>query len=527
MACEVQCKVGENIYLYESVSYRNGEGKPRNKRTPIGKIDPNTGAKVYKPEYIERMKAAGTPVTISETQAQFSVNDIRQSQVLDFGVTHLLKELAAQSGLAASLAAASPKHCGQIYALASHLVASGDPYMYCQEWLDAVGNMEGIGDLSSQRISEILGDISFEERESFYQEWCVHRADSEYLALDITSTSSYSELIDDVEWGYNRDGEDLAQINLCMLMGETSRLPIYQTVYSGSLKDVSTLRTTLSKFAAIAGDKSILTVMDKGFCSKKNIDALLDENKKFIIALPFTLSFAKQQVTNERESIDELKNVILSGGDSLRAVTRTVPWDDEHDVYAHVFFNPLKSVKDREKIFARTAEMWKNASAQPEKYLDNEQYQKFLNIQKHGSSEYTVGLRQDVIENTFKNAGWLVIISNEIDNAEDALRIYRAKDVVEKGFMKLKNSLDLGRLRVHGDTAVQNKVFIGFVALILLSQIHNVMSDKGLYKKWTMKQLLRILAKHRVHEIKNCKIYFPLTKDQRAIYSAFDLDVPA
>jgi len=328
------------------------------------------------------------------------------------------------------------------------------------------------------------------------------------------------------EWGYNRDNEDLAQINLCMLMGETSRLPIYQTVYSGSLKDVSTLKTTLSKFETVAGDKPILTVMDKGFCSKKNIDALLDEDKKFIIALPFTLSFAKQQVTNERGSIDELKNVILSGGDSLRAVTRTVRWD-EHDIFSHVFFNPLKAANDREKIYARATEMWKTASAQPEKYLDNEQYQKFLNIQKCGSSEYTVELREDVIENAYKNAGWLVIVSNEIDKAEEALRIYRAKDVVEKGFLKLKNSLDLGRLRVHGDTAMQNKVFIGFVALILLSHIHNVISDKGLYKKWTMKQLFRILAKHRVHEIKGCKIYFPLTKDQRAIYSAFGLDLPA
>ncbi len=59
--------------------------------------------------------------------------------------------------------------------------------------------------------------------------------------------SPYLELLQDVEWGYNRDQEHLPQVSLCMLMGETSRLSIYQVLYSGSLKDVSTLDTALAK----------------------------------------------------------------------------------------------------------------------------------------------------------------------------------------------------------------------------------------------------------------------------------------
>jgi transposase len=60
------------------------------------------------------------------------------------------------------------------------------------------------------------------------------------MALDITSISSYSSLIRDCERGYNRGGEDLAQINVCLLFGQKPGLPVYQTVYSGSLKNVST-----------------------------------------------------------------------------------------------------------------------------------------------------------------------------------------------------------------------------------------------------------------------------------------------
>jgi len=48
------------------------------------------------------------------------------------------------------------------------------------------------------------------------------------------------------------------------------------------------------------------------------------------------------------------------------------------------------------------------------------------------------------------------------EDASEAIRIYRDKDVVEKGFLRLKNSLGLGRLRVHSQQAMGSKVFVGF-----------------------------------------------------------------
>lgn len=103
--------------------------------------------------------------------------------------------------------------------------------------------------------------------------------------------------------------------------------------------------------------------------------------------------------------------------------------------------------------------------------------------------------------------------------------IYRQKDVVEKGFLLLKANLDLGRLRVHRDDSMQNKVFIGFVALILMFHLHKVMLDKDLYKSMTMKKLLLTLSKLRVQHIHGQRILFSLTK-QKAIYKAFAVNEP-
>jgi len=49
MVSEVQYKVSNHTYIYQNTSYRNKKGQPRNKHTPIGKIDPTTGQKSTNP----------------------------------------------------------------------------------------------------------------------------------------------------------------------------------------------------------------------------------------------------------------------------------------------------------------------------------------------------------------------------------------------------------------------------------------------------------------------------------------------
>ena len=51
MACITRQRVGKYVYVYESHSFRNEEGKPRNKKVKIGKVDPKTGQVVFTKEY--------------------------------------------------------------------------------------------------------------------------------------------------------------------------------------------------------------------------------------------------------------------------------------------------------------------------------------------------------------------------------------------------------------------------------------------------------------------------------------------
>ena len=312
MSAIITCKVGNYTYLYESESYRDEEGKVRNRRRVVGKVDPITGKHIYKPEYIMEKGLHMTEETASNSEI-YSVNDVKHSVVKEYGVFYLLDEISKSTGLAGILAEVMPSIYEDILSLAFYMVSTGEPAMYCEDWLyktECYPDRE----LSSQRISELIANLTNGERMCFYEQWGEYRCEKEYVALDITSISTYSELINDAEWGYNRDNEKLPQINVCMLMGEKSRLPILQVVYNGSIRDVSTLKTTLETASGL-NLKNMSLVMDKGFSKIDNINTMLSESfgTRFVTALSFALGFAKDQVKREAEGIDCVEPKFRSG----------------------------------------------------------------------------------------------------------------------------------------------------------------------------------------------------------------------
>ena len=532
MASIVKVKVGNHLYLYESISFRNKEGKPRNHRVIVGKVDKKSGEYVYKQEYIDRKKSEGIIIEPAKSIPIYSVNDIEESSVLQKGAVHLLNGISDNIGLSKILKETFNKDntSEDIFSVASYLLSSGAPVSYCEDWMSK-SDYNNNQILSSQKISKLFKKITDNDIEKFYKAWGDYRAEREYLALDITSISSWSKLIDDVEWGYNRDGDKLAQINLSMLLGLESKLPIRATVYDGSISDVSTLKTSIKQIASkLEKPNQLMIVMDKGFSSKKNINMLLEsDDLKFLLALPFTLNFTKKIIESAKKNINTFENTVVSGGDIIRGVTLERSWSKGKNVFVHAFYNDIKAAVTKNNLYGYVRKLVTEAELDPENKKLKNQFKHYLIIRKSSKrdSGYTVNVKQDVLDSELKNAGWLVTISNDINNATDAIRIYRDKDVVEKGFMRFKNSLGLKRLRVHSQQAMNSKVFVTFIALILSSHIHKVMLDNDLYKSMTMKDLLQTMEKLKVQLINDDRILFPLSKKQKDIYKFFKVDPPS
>jgi hypothetical protein len=90
----------------------------------------------------------------------------------------------------------------------------------------------------------------------------------------------------------------------------------------------------------------------------------------------------------------------------------------------------------------------------------------------------------------------------------------------------MKNNLDLARLRVHSDAAMRNKLFVCFIAMILVSRIDTLMGHADIFKKMSLRKILKVLEGVRFISIHNRRILQPLSSEQKAIFDAFQIPYP-
>jgi transposase len=126
-------------------------------------------------------------------------------------------------------------------------------------------------------------------------------------------------------------------------------------------------------------------------------------------------------------------------------------------------------------------------------------------------------------------AGFYTILSNDIKDPVEALRVYRNRDSVEKAFDDLKNQLDMKRLRIHNSAAMDGRIFVQFISLIYMSALRKKMQDADLTKKYTVRELLEemeTLTQIR-YSGKYGHILTEITKPQRQIIQSLNIDMPS
>lgn len=501
-------------YVYECTSFWNKEKKrPDSTRKCIGKLNLETNEIISsKQTQTEKCSTASLEPTVATIKT--------------IGPTVLLDHICEKTGLASILKKSFPEQWNVILSLAYFQTIEGKALSRVEHWSETHRHPYNEY-IDNRRVSELLPTITEEKQLGFFKKWAEKRLEEEYLAYDITSVSSYSELNNMVRYGYNRDGESLPQINLALLFGEKTRLPVYFKSLPGSIKDVSTLCNFI-KTAAFLHMGKLHLVMDKGFYSHKNVDEMFSKRMKFTIAVPFSSKFAKEHVERVRDTITDHKNFIKVNDQNLFCISTLDQWAEEKKrVYVHVFYNASNATADYES-FLDNMNRWENELKNNTLIEDNQKYydQYFL-IKKTPKRGKQISYNQPAIDAYKKNAaGYLVLLSNDIKDPVEALKAYRNKDVVEKGFDNLKNRLDMKRLRVHLEANMKGRLFIQFIALILVSYIQQIINEQDKIKFRTVSELLEELE--LLNTVKFASHYgqitSELTKKQREIFKAFGLD---
>ena len=154
-------------------------------------------------------------------------------------------------------------------------------------------------------------------------------------------------------------------------------------------------------------------------------------------------------------------------------------------------------------------------------------YDRFFIVTETPKRGRKVDYNQEAIDRYRRNtAGFFVLASNDIKDPVKALEIYRMKDSVEKHFDDLKNDLDMKRLRIHSSSAMDGRLFVQYIALILSSYIRSILNKNGWLKNHTLQDVIDEMKSLRLvcMDGKFSTLYTTLTSLQKQIATLFDLD---
>lgn len=480
-------------YVYESVGYWDKEKKQaRNRRKCIGKLDPVTGEvipshKIELADLTYQVKKRG-PKPVLENQRRF------------YGATYLFDAIGEKMGVTRDLQTCFPEIHQQILSLAYYLVLEDrNPMSRFPKW--ALTHVHPYGkEIPSQRSSEILGSITEKDKLKFFVSQGQRRVEKEFLAYDITSISSYSTALKQVKYGLNKENDSLPQINLALLFGENSRLPVYYRKLPGNITDVKTVQNLLADIDFLNLEK-VQLVMDRGFYSADNINALFRQHYKFLISTRTSLLFVRQKLDEVCGSLVSRPHYSSKYG--LYYDSFMLDWDYAETkkrsgevvnvsrrIYLHLFYNDQRATDDKiafNKMLDSLEYELNNGQRNPE---HEKQYAKYYEINETPVRGITLIPKQESIGAVEKYYGYFALLSNGVKDPLEALEIYRSKDLIEKAFGNLKDRLNMRRTSVSSEENLEGKLFVQFVALIYLSYIKKAMSDNNLFKDYTLQELL-------------------------------------
>ena len=504
------------IYVYEATSFWDKEKKqPRNRQICVGKLDPETG------EFIPSKRLSPEQAAVRDPAVTATTEIVGPSIILD--------QVTSDLELERVLKACFPKNDKQILSMAYYITLRGGPLSHCEAWSKSHSHPYGKV-LKSQRISEILRSLQADGQKTFFKKWSQKILENDYLCYDITSVSSYGELNEYLKYGYHRDGESLKQINLALLFGQKSQIPVYYNRLPGNIGDVSTLHHFLRTFGYMEISRLHL-VLDKGFYSQKNVDELLKARHKFIIAVPNRLKWVQNIIDEVRESIQTPEGYRKMEGEVLYVHTRLYPWGKERRrCYVHLYYNShiAAAVTDgfTEELLGYKEELENDLLISGHEQA----YKTFFTVKETPVRGRKVLFNHEAIQQ-YRNrcAGFHAVLTNDMKDPLEALTVYRNKDHIEKGFHDLKNKLDMKRLRIHTSAAMDGRIFVQFIALIYMSALRKRMRDTGLIDKYSVRELLlemETLTQVR-YSGKYGHIMTETTKPQKMIMDSLQVTPPA
>lgn len=515
-------KKGDSLYVYIYTQFfRKKDGRTSNKSVCIGVVCADDKSRMH-PNDMYFTLFGGEGVRVERSVAFFGYTHLAKRILDDLGVTRILTSHLGDEGGRRALASLV------------YMVGNQSSVMYhLPEWMELEHMPWAGGIISDKEVSDTFLAIGKDPTlvEEVKKDWIVTTGDQEASYFyDVTSISLYSHGNGIAEFGYNRDGEKLLQINMGLFTSQATGLPVYYRRYEGSITDKSDMEYAINNIGML-GINRIKAVMDGGFCTEPNIHFLAEHTDGFTIGLPSGLNVAKAlYAAQDFKELQKASNM-LSGNGEYGVAVETGLYGVEGR--ALICFNPdirrdfVSSYLEKARL---TSELLDSLKAEHKKPTDKQL--------KTASAIYSVildeagcidsyELKADVMDEKFSYSGFFSIFTDDMTSKPaEILRLYREKDEDEKCFCQDKVFLGGRRTRVHDLVHLDGKLLVQFFALVLrrrlLKGLSTILDGKN---DMALPKLIRKLDKvGYILSGDQCELLNAGSKIVKDAYAAFGYD---
>ncbi|HOG51594.1 MAG TPA: hypothetical protein PKY10_13470, partial [Lentisphaeria bacterium] len=354
-------------------------------------------------------------------------------RVEEIGRVGLLGCLARSSGLADCLWKCLGVEDGsRILRLAMHQVCDEGAVYLALDWWDDIGGVDTSG-LSSSAAGGLLADIgrSSAVRRAFFVEWLRACGMPKALIHDTTSISSYSSELELAECGYNRDGDNLPQVNFAVATAKVIRGPLWYRLLPGSIPDVASLQCTSAMLIDL-GLEGFSFSLDRGYYSRDNLVAMLDAGIRFLIGVPLHLKQAKELAARHLGALTRFKHRFLANGTPIGHVACQYQVERRNgttvELPAHLYFSEERRHQASQRLEKTVLELAAKAEKlsfesprQARQWLEENarSFAKFFGVASHDGHS-VLAVKPNRVANALKSLGLTLIVTSPLADESEA-----------------------------------------------------------------------------------------------------------
>ena len=496
------------------------------------------------------------------------------------GASWALQSLMAQTGIGDALrnTFSSYKRHLKLASLAIYMVIKKTNAMHYYEPFSKITYLPWSRPMNDGQITRLFQSITPDEvmrffnalNRGYYNNYGDDFYKKVFVALDSTSISTHSHELALSEYGLNKDGDDIPQINYMLVCDEALGLPIYAKPYKGNVVDVSTVENLLSELKLMLAhvnpsepfSPDLIFVTDRGYDSEDNLQQFLKHGYGFVMRSALRSAWVKDLLEENYVALMDDNSLDSYTSQHMFSSLAEYNYDDypidgkyksnnsKSKIYVHLYYNEQIRTNNRSVIKANTANARDEYNSLVKKlYEENEvvtaEMLSKINIKNKQSfiDRYCVldangyaKISTDLIDKRVRFDGIMVLLSNVISDSKLAYFAYQRRRTVETNFQFFKSNLNFNRVYSSSDRAFQGKFLCQLIAsslmMILNTRIKEYEKSPLAFKdkiKLSDKSLSRILDELNTIMLTSYKggYYFDFISGKYAtLFKALDIPIP-